>query len=203
MINIHPLIMSAALLLIPLQASSQDFDAMIQQQLQQGQAMAGQMQQMEQGIVQQNMQNPQVQQSYQAYVNNGGTMSYQQFAYQWAATAGFSPDGMARYNQNERNIQQREGQAIQQYRQNQANNYQAMQDMHQRNAEIARHRGNTLQGTTDYVDPSTGIQHNLPHNVQPNTYMQDPNGQGYYNDPQGNYYRGDGNGNWFGLEEDE
>lgn len=185
-------------------AHAQNYEAMIQQQLQQGEIMSQQMRQMESGIVQRNMQNPEVQARYQQYRASGGTMSFDQFAYQYAATAGFTPDGVGRWNQSERSIQQREQQAVQQYRQNQEQNAEALRQMHQRNADIARQRGNLLNGTTDYIDPSTGERHNLPHTIQPNTgYYDSGTNQGYYNDPQGNYYRGTPNGDWQELEEED
>ncbi len=193
-----------ALLLLPSYAHSQDYNAMMQQWQQQDQALTNQMRQMENGIVQGNMQNPQVQQMYQTYISQGGTMTFQQFAYNYAATAGFTPDGMARRNQNERQIQQNDQRALQGYRENQQQNSQWMQQMHQRNSEIAHQRGNLLNGTTDYVDPSTGQRYNLPHTVQPNTQLYDPNsGQGFYNNPQGNYYRQDPNGWDYELQEEQ
>ena len=79
-----------------------------------------------------------------------------------------------------------------------------MQDMHQRNSEIAHHRGNVLNGTTDYRDPSNGNTYNLPHTAPPNTYQYDNNtGQVFQNDSQGNYMRGGTDGYWYDLEEDE
>ncbi len=194
----------AAAVLLASSAEAQDYSAMIQQQLQQGELMSQQMRQMESGIVRSNMQNPEVQARYQQYRASGGMMSLEQFAYQYAATAGFTPDGVARWNQSERGIQQRDQQSLQDYRANQARNAEMLQQNFQRNSEIARQRGNLLNGTTDYVDPSTGSRYNLPHTVQPNTGFYDPaTSQGYYNDAQGNYYRGNSDGSWQQLEEEE
>src|SRR5205823_5656899 len=126
---------------------------MIQEQLQRGQMMNQQMQQQQAGIVQQNMQNPQVQAMHQDYIHRGGTMNFQQFAYNYAATGGFSAEGMARYNQSEQNIQQNERSAYDAYRQNQQQNSQVVQQRFDRESEIAHQRGNLLSGTTDYSDP--------------------------------------------------
>lgn len=198
------LILLFALFSVSQNCFAQDYQAMIQQQLQQGNALANQMQQMEGGIVQQNMQNPQVQQMYQNYINNGGTASFQQFAYSYAATGGFTPEGRQIWNQNEARIQRNEQQAVQRYRDNQAQNYQAMQQMNQRNDEIARARGNLLNGTTDYYQPGTNNQYNLPHTLQPNNYYYDQgSGQNFYRDPQGNYQRQGQDGYWYGLQEEE
>lgn len=185
-------------------ALAQDYGAMLNQQLQQSNALANQMQQMEQGIVQQNVQNPQVQASYQQYLAQGGNMSFDQYAYQYAATGGFTPEGKAFYNQNERQIQQREGQAIQDYR-NYTNNLWDQTGQYRReSADRQAHQvGNLMAGTSDYIDPSTGQQWNLP-NTQTGQFNYD-NGSGntFYNDSQGNYYRGDQNGYWYGMQEAE
>ena len=185
-------------------ALAQNYEAMIQQQLQQGQNMAAQMQQMQQGIVQQNMQNPQVQAMYQQHLAAGGQLSFDQFAYNYAATGGFTQEGMARYRQSEQANQQKEAAAMQAYRDAQAQRGQAMQEMHNQNNEMAHDRGNLLNGTTDYRDPTTGAIYNLPHTAQPNEYYRDPNsGNGFYNDQQGNFYRQDPDGYEYELEEDD
>ena len=178
-----------------MEQSMRQNQAIMDQYQQQGQALAGQMQQNEQNIIQNNMQNPQVQAAYMQYRNSGGSADFQTFAYQYGATAGFTPEGMDYYNQNEHNIQQRDNAALQAYRQNQAANAAAMQQMHDRNSEIAHQRGNLLNGTTDYTDPNTGAQYNLPHTQQPDSYYYDRGtGESFYNDPQGNYFRQDNNG---------
>lgn len=192
------------LLLVNSSVRAQNYEAMIQQQLQQGQNMAAQMQQMQQGIVQQNMQNPQVQAMYQQHLASGGQLSFEQFSYNYAATGGFSQEGMARYRQSEQANQQKEAAAMQAYRDAQAERGQAMQQMHNQNSEMAHDRGNLLNGTTDYRDPSTGKIYNLPHTAQPNEYYRDPNsGDGFYNDQQGNFYRQDQDGYDYELEEDD
>lgn len=182
--------------------SAQDYDTMLQQQMQQFNQLNQQMQQHETNIVQQNMQNPQVQAMYQNYLAQGGTISFQQFAYNYAATGGYTQEGMAYYQQNERNIQQQEQAAINAYRQNQTQNAQAMQQMHQRNADIAHQRGNLLNGTTDYYDNSNNTQYNLPHTTQPNMNRYDAyTGDNFYRDGQGQYQRQDANGWQYDLEE--
>ena len=178
-----------------MEQSIQQNQAIMDQYMQQGQALAGQMQQGQNNIVNSNMQNPEVQAAYIQYRNSGGTDDFQTFAYNYAATGGFSQRGMDIYNQSERGIQQRENAAIQDYRAGQAANAQALQQMHERNSEIARQRGNLLNGTTDYTDPNSGAQFNLPHTIQPDSYYRDyGSGETFYNDPQGNYYRDNGNG---------
>jgi exonuclease VII large subunit len=183
-------------------SAAQDYGAMLQQQMQQFDQLGQQMQAHEGQIVQQNMQNPQIQAMYQDYLAQGGTLNFQQFAYQYAATGGYTQQGMANYQQSERAIQQREQAAIQAYRENQAQNAQAMQQMYQRQDDIAHQRGNLLNGTTDYYDPGTGAQYNLPHTVPSNTSLYDPStGETFDRDEQGFYQRQDPNGWRSDLEE--
>jgi hypothetical protein len=186
----------------PLKAD--DYDAMMQQSLQQSDQLTQQMQQAQTNLIQQNLQNPQVQAMYQQHLAQGGTMTPEQFAYNYAATGGFSREGMINYNRTTQDIQQRDQAAINAYRDNQQRNYNEMQNSYQRNDEIAHQRGNLLNGTTDYVDPNTGAQYNLSHTAQPNSPSYNPNtGESFYPDNQGNYQRIDQNGWQNGLEEVE
>jgi hypothetical protein len=186
----------------PLKAD--DYGAMMQQSLQQSDQLTQQMQQAQTNLIQQNLQNPQVQAMYQQHLAQGGTMTPEQFAYNYAATGGFSREGMINYNRTTQDIQQRDQAAINAYRDNQQRNYNEMQNSYQRNDEIAHQRGNLLNGTTDYVDPNTGAQYNLSHTAQPNSPSYNPNtGESFYPDNQGNYQRIDQNGWQNGLEEVE
>lgn len=76
--------------------------------MQKQQLMNQQMQQQQNTIVQRTMQSPDYQAKYQHHLAQGGRLSPQQFAYQYAATGGFSAEGMARYRQSESQNQQRE-----------------------------------------------------------------------------------------------
>lgn len=185
-------------------ALCQDYEALMRQYQQQDAELSARMRQTEQNIVQQNMQNPRVQEMYQQHLAAGGRSSFQDFAYSYGATGGFTQEGMKRWNESERNIQQRDQAAINDYRQNQQQNQQALTDMYNRQNEIAHQRGNLLNGTTDYVNPQTAQQYNLPHTAQPGAVLQDPSGgQTFRRDGLGNYQQGDNFGNWQDLEEDE
>lgn len=183
---------------------AQDYDAMMNQAMQGFNNLNAQMQAAEQNIVQQNMQNPQIQAQYQQYLAQGGNMPFNQYAYYYAATGGFTEGGTRAFQQNERNIQQREGQAVREYH-SYTNNL--WQDTMQQRSNSADHQagqvGNLMAGTSNYIDPSTGQRWNLPV-TQQNQYTYDQNsGNGFYNDTQGNYYRGDQNGYWYGMQEEE
>jgi len=117
------LIMIALFLVISAPAKADDYGAMLQQSLQQSDQLTQQMQQAGTNLIQQNLQNPQVQAMYQQHLAQGGTMTPEQFAYNYAATGGFSPEGMANYNRTTQDIQQRDQAAINAYRDNQQRNY--------------------------------------------------------------------------------
>lgn len=195
---------AAAVFALPSAVCAQDYGAALQYYLQQDRALTNQMQQMQQGILNQNMQNPQVQAMYQQHRAQGGTMSFEQFSYNYAATGGFTPEGIARYNQSENAIRQRDQAAVQAYRQNQAQNAEVFRQMQEQNDRFARQRGNILSGTSDYTDPSTGQRYNLPNTGAPGSGYYDPNsGQGFYQGPGNQFYRADPNGYDYELEEDE
>jgi hypothetical protein len=205
MTTLHSFLLSVLVFWIiatPLKAD--DYDAMMQQSLQQSDQLTQQMQQAQSNLIQQNLQNPQVQAMYRQHLAQGGTMTPEQFAYNYAATGGFSREGMINYNRTTQDIQQRDQAAINSYRGNQQRIYNDRQNSYQRNDEIAHQRGNLLNGTTDYVDPNSGAQYNLSHTAQPNSPSYNPNtGESFYPDSQGNYQRIDQNGWQNRLEEVE
>ncbi|MEO7326783.1 MAG: hypothetical protein ABIW82_18325, partial [Dokdonella sp.] len=84
-----------------------DYGAMLQQQLQQSQRLSQQMQRAENDVVRRLMQNPDCIAKYEQHRAAGGGLSFEQFAYQYAATGGFSAQGMARFRQSEQANQQR------------------------------------------------------------------------------------------------
>lgn len=177
-----------------------DYGAMINQQLQQQQMMNQQMQQREAMIVQQVMQDPRAQALYQQHRAQGGQLSFPQFAYQYAATGGFTPEGMARFRQSESASQQREQQSwagLQQAQRDRAEAQQAQRDGYWRNQNEA---GLGLQGRGTYYDPGSGGTLVLP-NLQPGQVSRDPRtGQAFVMDQRGNYYGQAPNGQWYPLQ---
>lgn len=145
-----------------------------------------QMQQMTNGIVQQNMNNPQVQYAYQQHLAQGGQYSFEQFCYMYAATGGFSAQGMASYNQTTNTIANQDRAAYSDYQAAQAQSAAAMQDW--RNGYYANQNeaGNVMQGNQTYYAPNGGAQV-LPYTWQPG--YQTYNGQNYYVDQSYNYYQ--------------
>lgn len=145
-----------------------------------------QMNQMTANIVQQNMANPQVQQAYQQHLAQGGGYSFEQFAYMYAATGGFSQQGMAHYQQVEMGIQQQQQHAMQDYRQAQAQSAAAMQGWRDNYYANQAEAGNVMQGNQTYQTPFSGPQP-LPYTWQPGYHTH--NQQNYYVDANNQYYQ--------------
>ena len=147
-------------------------------------AQNAQMQPMLDNIVQQNMANPQVQQAYHQHRMQGGPLSLEQFAYQWAATGGFSAPGMAAYRQSEQINQSKEQaawQGVQQAEQQRGAAQSQMAAHYSHNQQVA---GQNLMGQATYATP-VGPQV-LPYNLAPGLY-QTPQGN-YVVDAQRNYW---------------
>ena len=163
------------------QAWGQDLTQMYNQQVQQQNAY---FQQRVQQMNQTNMANPQVQYAYQQYRAQGGAATFEQFAYMYAATGGFSQQGVQNYNQTSQNINAQQQNAWQGYQQAQQQRQQAVSQWQNgynrnQNAEVFNL---TLRVT---YSTHNGL-HVLNYNNQPGYYQV--NGQNYYMDPGGNYY---------------
>ncbi len=196
---------AAALIMAATCASAQNIDqlqGMINAEMGQMNANINAGQQQINAMVQQRMQDPQVQASYQAYLrqcqmSRQYPMDFPTYTYNYIYTNGFSAQGtaLARANENANNTkvynawqgeQQAEaarGQAQAGY----AEGYQA------NNAEF----GNTLQGNSTFVAPD-GEQMVLPHTWADNTTNY-YNGNYYHVDQSGNYYVYGTDGNWYPL----
>lgn len=175
-----------------------DYGAMLQQQLQQSAALSQQMQTAEQQLVQQVMQNPDCLAKYQQHRAMGGQLSYPQFAWQYAATAGFSNDGIARFRAAEQRNQQAEQHSWQGYRQAQDQRAQAQQAYADGYAANQAEAGRVLQGNSSWVDPATGQTQSLAYAGQ-NVSVDPATGRTYYRDDSGQYYvRGD-DGLWYAM----
>jgi len=175
-----------------------DYGAMIQQTLQQQQMQNAQMQQMEQAVVQRTMQDPNCAAMYRQHQAQGGTLSYAQFAYQYAATGGFTPEGLARFRSSERDNQRREHEAWAGYRSAQDERgaaQQAYMDGYARNQNEA---GEVLRGNTSWVDPMSGETRALSY-VGPNTYADPATGRQYRRDDSGQYYVQGADGLWYAM----
>ena len=212
MITLRRLLLSCLTILAALaslQASAQvmyggynlgpDYGAMLKQAQAQQAVTNQQMQQQQNAIIQRTMANPDCQAKYQQHIAQGGRLSYPQFAYQYAATGGFSAQGMANYRQSESANQQREAAAAKGLRQAQAARGQAQQQYAAGYARNQAEAGEVLRGNSSWVDPSNGQQRALPY-MGPNGGYQDPQtGQRYWRDGNGQYFAQASNGGWYPM----
>lgn len=158
-----------------------------------------QMNQMLNGVVQQNMNDPRVVAMHQQMVASGqfqGDLAT--FAYQYAATGGFSHEGMRAYAATSQDIANKEKQAWLGYQgavENYRNTYNGYAGGYAANQTEA---GNGLTGQSTYSGYHG--QQLLPHTWQPNT-QHIHEGNRYYVDHSGQYWMADPNnsGYWYPL----
>jgi hypothetical protein len=159
-------------------------------------------QQIEQQLTRQNMQDPQVQQMYGQYQSNGGQGSFEQFAFGYAATGGYTPRGWNHWHQSQTQIQNRDRQSVADYH-NHVNRLWAETNDYRRNVQdrIAYHRGELLSGNGTYVDPFTGQHQQLPYTSETGTWHTDYYGyQQFQMDSFGNYWmRNPQTGLWYQM----
>lgn len=199
LIRLPLLLLLAAL---PLFARAQNYEAMIQQQMQQMNNMIARGQQQANQIVQQRMQDPAVlagYQQYQAQMAAAGRqpMNYATYAYYHVYTNGFSAQGMAHMRNTEAGIQQREQASWQGLQQAQAQRGQAQQAWQNGYYNNQQEAGRQLMGNSTYGAPNGGTQQ-LPHTWQANTTYQ-YQGQLYHVDAAGQYYQRGANGWWYPI----
>ena len=199
----------ASLLLVQT-GQAQDWNAYMQNQVtqtdatmnhyyQQMEQLNRQMQQTETQIVNRNMNDPRVQQQYQQYLKAGspyGQMSAQQFAYAYAATGGFSREGLAKYFQTTRQINAKDRAAQRDYH-NHVNN---LWDATQRERLDTYHRqqqdfGDLMSGSTWYGNAPNGERYYLPYTAQQGQIFTDYYGRTFTMDSLGQYRMVDPNGN--------
>jgi hypothetical protein len=153
-----------------------------------------QMQQQTQQIIYQVQQDPRFRSMYQQYLASGGTATPEQYAYSYAATGGFTPQGMQIYQNSEAMSAAKIQSAWQGY-QNSVQGYRDAYGNYTGGYSANQNEfGNTVSGNSSYVDPGTGSSYVVPHTWQPGTYNQH-NGQHYYVDQSGQYFWVDPNNN--------
>lgn len=177
------------------QAQWVDYDSMINEAMARQNNIVMQAEANTNQIVQQNMNNPQIQQMFRTYQAQGGPMSFQQFCYTYAATAGFQ--NVQGWVNSERNIANNEAAAIADYRNFTANlwaNTNAYRN--QVNDRIAHERGELLSGNTYYSNPYMGGQVQLPYTATAGTVYTDYYGNTYTMGHNGNYTYGNNGYNY-------
>jgi hypothetical protein len=160
---------------------------MVREQLARSQQLDREMQASTADIVQRTMQNPDCYARYQQHLAQGGTMSYPQFAYQYAATGGFTPEGIQRYRASEQQNQEKEHRAWQDWQRAQRERGQTRQqyaDGYSRNQNQA---GDVLQGRSWWIDPTTGQRRSLAYLGPNQGYVDYQTGNRYWRDDAGRY----------------
>lgn len=145
-------------------------------------------------MVQQVMQNPQVQTMYQQHLASGGGGSFEEFAYGYAATCGYTPQCMAQYGQVSSAINDQQAGAMADLSQARADNAAALNAYSGGYIQNSQEMGNVIVGNETYYGPQGSAV--LPYGWQPNTTTM-YNGQTYYVDPYGQYNWVDPNTGWY------
>ena len=188
---------------LPFASAAQNYDAMIQQQMNAMNANIARGQQMVNGIVQQRMADPQVQAGYRQYLAQMRAagrppMDYPTYTYNWVYTNGFSVQGVAHARATEAGIAAKDRAAVQGLRDAERQRGAAQQA--QRDGYFANQQeaGRQLLGQSTYVAPN-GAALALPHTWQRNT-THVHQGQTYHVDASGQYHVLGANGWWFPLQ---
>ncbi len=175
-----------------------DYGAMLNQMLQQQHRLQQQMQATEQQVVQQVMQDPRAQTMYQQHLAQGGQMAFPEFAWWYAATGGFTPEGTRRFQAGEAANRQREHDA-----------WRGVQDAERRRAaaqgqhtegyfQNQQEAGRVLQGQSSWIDPTDGRTLALPY-IGPDPVYDPATGKTYARDDMGNHWVGTPDGYWYPM----
>ena len=160
--------------------------------------MNAQMQASTTSIIEQNMNNPHVQQQYQIYLQQGGTLDLTSYCYRYAETGGFTQDGFRRAMQTQAQIHAKDQASMNAYhrhseqlRQETAAYRNAIHD------KWARQRGENLSAQATFVNNADGTSWQLPTNVSPGQIVQDRSSGNYFcMDIHGQYWMSNGQGWW-------
>lgn len=148
--------------------------------------------------VQQLMRMPEVQQRYQEFRQAGGTLNYHAYVTWFARTAGFTPQGVRRYIEHERQQIAQQRQHVQEL--NDANDEarRSMQSGMDRAYQRHKEMGDVIAGNRHYTD-ADGRSYVLPF-TRPG-YYQDSTGRVFHLDRWGNYHLRTEQGYWIPLQQ--
>lgn len=143
---------------LPAAGFAQNYDAMIQQQMNAMNANIARGQQRVNGIVQQRMADPQVQAGYRQYLAQMRAagrppMDYPTYTYHWVYTNGFSAQGIAHARANEAGIAANERAAVQRLRDAEQQRGAAQQAQRDRYFANQQEAGRQLLGQSTYIAP--------------------------------------------------
>ena len=154
-----------------------------------------QMQMAQNQLIAQAMADPQCQQAYRQYqAQRGYAGTFQQFAFEWVATAQFSPGGAAQFMQSEGRNQAREQGGWQGLQNAAANAANAMAQGQQHFSNNMQEAGTQLQGNATYINPYTGQPVAVASSPQAGPQYDPATGYTYYIDQYGNHQAAGQNG---------
>lgn len=163
-----------------------------------GSSLDAQMQAHLNGIVQANMNNPEIQRQYQVYLQQGGTLNFPSYCYRYAETGGFTQQGYRHAMATQAQIHAQDTANMNAYRQHSQQLQQATYDY--RNAvqdNWAQQRGENLSGQSPYVNTHDGSTWQLPNTATPGEVFQDSSSGNYFvMDVHGQYWMSNGQGWW-------
>lgn len=169
------------------------FDARMNAQLQ---GMQTQLAQQQAVFWQSVLNNPEVRSAYQQHRAQGGSYSYEQFAYWYVMTAGGTNyQGAADAQRQQFEGLQQAHQTIQQGHDSYNHGY--WQNQQRQSAALQRYSDGASRGQWYYQDPYYGTVHTLPYGQGQGYYSN--NHESYYVDQNGQYYRYTGQG-WQALD---
>jgi hypothetical protein len=179
-----------------------DYQSMLNQQMQLMNQNINRGLQMQQGVVQQRMQDPQVRAGYQRYLQQmqsagRAPMDFATYTYYYIYTNGFSSQGMAHMQRTEAGIQQQQRQGLQGLRDAEARRRDAQQQQRDHYSHNQQEAGRGLMGQSTYH--GYGAPRVLPHTWQPNTSHR-YQGQIYRVDEGGRYFVLGPNGSWYPIQ---
>lgn len=174
-----------------------DYGAMAQQGMARLNDIVNQANQAGAQTVERTKQDPRCQAMYRQHQQQGGRMSYDQFAYEYARTGGFTAKGKEIAFNVERGNQAKEKQAYDGLLQAQRRSAAAVSEWQEGYRRNQSEMGNVMTGRMTYTDPN-GQQHLLPY-TQPGTWQDRNTGAVYHLDQFGRYYMRDVNGWWAPL----
>ncbi len=161
-----------------------------------------QMQAQLQGIIQSNMSNPEIQQQYQVYLRQGGTLNFPSYCQRYAETGGFTQAGFQNAISSQSQI----------HAQDMANrnayfhhSQQVRQETYDYRNEVqdqwAKQRGETLSAQAPFVNSQDGSTWHLPTNASPGEVFHDTaSGNQFVMDVHGQYLMSNGQGWWQSMD---
>lgn len=154
------------------------------------------------GIMRANMNNPEIQRQYQAYLQQGGTLNFPSYCQRYAETGGFTAQGYQHAMAKQAQINAQDAANMNAYRQHSAQLQQSTWE-HRNNVQDqwAKQRGENLSAQAPYVNPHDGSTWQLPTNAAPGQVFYDnASGNHFVMDAHGQYWMNNGQGWWQSMD---